>query len=105
MPDRLPDDLERLGDELAAAAGRTLSARRRRTEFWRRMATGGVVGALAFAVLTPAALDPALRDLETVAIASEPLACDQPRGTSFSMPACNARAKGAMVLHRPYAVQ
>jgi hypothetical protein len=56
-------------------------------------------------VLTPAALDPALRDLETVAIASEPLACDQPRGTSFSMPACNARAKGAMVLHRPYAVQ
>jgi hypothetical protein len=103
MPDRLPEDLERLGEQLTAAAGHTLSRRRRRADLRRRVTTSGVIGALAFAVLTPGALEPGLRDLGSLAVAAEPLACDQPRGARFSMPACNARATGAMVLHRPYA--
>ena len=95
----LPPELDRLGDRLVAAARRTSERRDRR----RRFAVAGVVGALAFAALTPASLDPAHRQLQT-ANASETYparGCDQARGARFTM----ARCKEAMVLHRPYAIQ
>jgi hypothetical protein len=96
----LPPDLARLGDHLVDAARRTTRARRARR---RRFALAVVTGALAFAALTPAALDPAHRE-STLVAAAENFArpgCDQPRGARFTMVAC----EGPMVLHRPYAIQ
>ena len=94
----LPPDLARLGDELARAARRTAARRERR----RRFAVAAVAGAAAFIALTPAALDPAQRPftIASAVRASEP-SCDHPRGTRFTMVAC----EGPMVLHRPYAIQ
>ena len=95
----LPPELDRLGDRLVAAARRTSARRERR----RRFAVAGVIGALAFAALTPASLDPAHRPFQTAAAAERfaPQGCDQPRGARFTMASC----EGAMVLHRPYAIQ
>lgn len=95
----LPPDLARLGDDLARAAGRTTARRERR----RRIAAAAAVGAAAFVALTPAALDPAQRQLtfaDAAARYAEP-GCDHPRGARFTMAAC----EGPMVLHRPYAIQ
>jgi hypothetical protein len=111
MGERLPDDLERLGNQLTTAAERKLSARRRRSELSWRLATTGVVGALAFAVLTPAALEPAQRGDDALEIAALPaadakdrMACDQPRGAQFGLPACTVATDGtARILHRTYA--
>jgi hypothetical protein len=94
----LPPDLARLGDDLVAAARRTNSARHARR---RRFAVAALSGALAFAALTPAALDPAQRDLaaassETVAT----LGCDHARGTRLALVGCPQ----PVVLHRPYAI-
>jgi hypothetical protein len=99
----LPPDLDRLGQQLARAAGSTLAARRRRTERRRRIALACLVGALAFAVLTPGPLGTGARDITGVGLAGEigPLACDTPRGASFFLAACDQR----MVLYRPYAVR
>jgi hypothetical protein len=100
----LPPDLERLGEQLAAAAGTRRDARRRRAERRRRVATAGVVGALAFAVLTPTPLNSGVRDLARTSLAdadSAPLGCDHPRGATFRLPAC----EGPMILYRPYAVR
>jgi hypothetical protein len=100
----LPPDLERLGQQLAGAAGNALAARRRRSERRRRVALAGVIGALAFAVLTPGPLGTGARDITDVGLAGAdfgPLGCDHPRGASFRLPACDAR----MVLYRPYAVR
>jgi hypothetical protein len=112
MGERLPDDLDRLGNELATAAGRKLAARRRRAELGRRLAIIGAFGALVFAVLTPAALDPAQRAAERLEIAALPaehsdrMACDQPRGARFSLPACTIVTDGtAMILRRAYAIR
>jgi hypothetical protein len=93
----LPPDLLRLGDELADAAARTTGARRARR---RRFAVAVLAGALAFAVLTPDALEPAHRQL-TVASTAGTYAiagCDHARGAPL------VGCEGPMVLHRPYAI-
>jgi hypothetical protein len=54
----LPPDLSRLGDELTAAAGRALDARRRRQRLLARTCASLLAGILAIAVLAPAALSP-----------------------------------------------
>jgi hypothetical protein len=92
----LPPDLARLGDELALATRRATARRERR----RRVAVAAVVGAAAFAAMTPAALGPAHR-LPTLAKASSslPVRCDQPRGARFTLVACSA----PMILNRPAA--
>lgn len=82
----LPPDLDRLGDDLVAAAHRTSSRRARR----RRLALAGMVGALAFGGLNPATLDPSQRDVFILHASAE----------QFVEP-----GDGAMVLYRPYAVQ
>lgn len=96
----LPPDLERLGAVLTGAARRKRAVRERR----RRIALAGVIGALAFAVLTPGPLGTGARDLAGISLAGAdlgPLGCDHPRGATFRLPACDAR----MVLYRPYAVR
>ena len=95
----LPPDLARLGDDLARATRHATARRERR----RRIAYAAAVGAAAFVALTPAALDPAQRELTFASAApnyAEP-GCDHPRGARFTMAAC----EGPMVLHRPYAIQ
>jgi hypothetical protein len=100
----MPPDLDRLGEQLASAAGRTLERRRRRSERRRRMATAGVVGAIAFTVLTPGQLGPAIRSLAGVPLAStfERPWCEHPRGATFTLDERCTPAKPA-VPHRPYA--
>jgi hypothetical protein len=113
MGERLPDDLERLGSQITTAAERRLAARRRRSDLSWRLATTSVVGALVFAVLTPAALEPAQRGMEGLEIAALPaaeamdrMACDQPRGAHFALPACTVATDGsARILRRTYANQ
>lgn len=91
MPEPLPPELSRLGDEIVAAAETRLRARRRRTELLTRLATAGVVGGLLFAVLTPGPLGPAdragLLRLAPAAPAAAPgqltAMCDQPRRATF----------------------
>jgi hypothetical protein len=82
----LPPDLARLGDDLVAAAQRSAARRERR----RRVALATAVGALAFVALTPAALDPAQREIEFASTTASfaPPGCDQPRGARFTMAAC-----------------
>jgi hypothetical protein len=82
----LPPELDRLGDDLVAAVRRKTIRRERR----RRLALAGVVGALAFAGLNPATLDPSQRDVFILQASAE----------QFVEP-----GDGAMVLYRPYAVQ
>ena len=96
----LPPDLAQLGDELFAAARRTSLARRAQR---RRFAAVTVLaGALAFAALTPASLDPAHPEFTIVAAAERlaPPTCDHTRGAGYTLVAC----EGPMVLHRPYAI-
>jgi hypothetical protein len=90
----LPPDLARLGDELTGAARRATARRERR----RRIAVAAAVGAAAFVAFTPAALEPAQREL-TFADRFAPMACDQPRGATFTLAACD----GPMILNRPAA--
>jgi hypothetical protein len=94
----LPPELSRLGDELSSAAERTRDRRRHRAERRRRVAATVLAGALIFAALTPAALEPAHRDVVQVASVR---GCDPPRSDKFPHTGCGA----PMVLHRPYAVQ
>jgi hypothetical protein len=97
----MPPDLDRLGEQLASAAGRTMDRRRRR-EQRRRLTVAGLVGAIAFAALTPAQLGPAIRDLtRTPLAAAEPPGCDHSRGSGFMLPRCYTAT--AAVPHRPYA--
>lgn len=91
----LPPDLARLGDHLVDAARRTSRARRAQR---RRFALAAISGAIAFAALTPTALEPAHVDLTIAAV------------DGFARPGCGARSTpsacaGPMVLHRPYAIQ
>jgi hypothetical protein len=87
----LPPDLSRIGDELTAAAARSLRARRRRTLAARWAATA-VAGALAFAALTPARLGTAVGvgapGSTVLASTSAPAGCDQLRGAQQTLPAC-----------------
>jgi hypothetical protein len=98
----LPPDLDRLGQQLAGAAGSTLAARRRRAERRRRVAGAAVVGALAFAALTPGPLGTGVHDLDRanlVGAGVEPIGCEDAHGRSFRLPTC----EGPMILRRPYA--
>jgi hypothetical protein len=100
----LPEDLDRLGQQLAGAAGTTLAARRRRAERRRRVALAAVAGVLALAVLTPAPLGTGVRDgahANLVGAGVEPIGCEDSAGRSFILPPC----EGPMVLYRPYAVR
>jgi hypothetical protein len=94
----LPPDLARLGDQLVDAARRTTRARRARR---RRFALATVTGAIAFAALTPGALEPAHREFAIVAAERIAPGCEHPRGARFTMAAC----EGPAVLHRPYAIR
>jgi hypothetical protein len=55
---KLPPDLSKIGDEIHAAAQRSLRRRRARRELLTRAATVGGIGALVFAALTPGRLGP-----------------------------------------------
>jgi hypothetical protein len=91
----LPPDLSRIGDELTAAATRSLAARRRRALAARWAATA-VAGALAFAALTPARLGTAQGGLPGTTVLASTAAlhagCDQLRGAQQTPPACIAAA-------------
>jgi hypothetical protein len=98
----LPPDLDRLGQQLAGAAGSTLAARRRRAERRRRLTLAAVAGVLTLAALTPSPLGSGVRDLghqNLVGTGVERIGCEDARGRSFILPTCD----GPMVLHRPYA--
>jgi hypothetical protein len=99
----LPPDLDRLGDQLARAAGDTLAARRLRIERRARVALAAAIGALTFGALTPANLGHAVRNLTGVPLVSAtiPRGCDHARGPGFRLPRCAAAR--AAVSHRPYA--
>jgi hypothetical protein len=102
----MPPDLDRLGEQLASAAGKTLARRQRRSEQRRRMTIAGIVGAIAFATMTPASLGPAVRQLAgsplaTAAVSYVPPGCDHPRGSGFMLPRCEPADPA--VPHRPYA--
>jgi hypothetical protein len=98
----LPPDLDRLGQQLAGAAGTTLAARRRRAERRRRVTLAALAAVLVFAVLAPGSLDSGVRDLghpNLVGAGVEQIGCEASLGRSFILPTCD----GPMVLHRPYA--
>jgi hypothetical protein len=98
----LPPDLDRLGDRLATAAATTRDKRRRRAELRQRLAVAGVLGAIAFAVLTPATLAPATRPFALADAVVAPPGCDTPRGPDgFMLKRCEP-AQAAQP-HRPYA--
>jgi hypothetical protein len=98
MAARLPPDLERVGDDLVAAAAHALAARRRRHRLLARIASTGVAALIAVAALAPTALDPVARSTSELLLARAPTftppglpaACDQPRGGRLSLPACAA---------------
>jgi hypothetical protein len=93
--ERLSPDLERVGDQLVAAAERAVAGRRRR---WTRLARAGAAGLGALVVaaaLLPSALGPAERSGADIAFVRAttvalPVACDQPRGGRATLPACAA---------------
>ena len=98
----LPPDLDRLGQQLAGAAGSTLAARRRRAERRRRITLAALAAMFVFAVLTPSPLDTGVRDLghaNIVGAGVEQIGCADARGRSFILPDC----AGPMILNRPYA--
>jgi hypothetical protein len=99
----LPPDLDRLGDQLARAAGDTLAARRLRREQRLRVALAAVIGALAFAAFTPADLGQAVRELGGAQLVSAtlPVGCEHAHGPGYMLPRCAAAQ--AAVPHRPYA--
>jgi hypothetical protein len=98
----LPPDLDRLGQQLAGAAGSTLAARRRRAERRRRIALAAVAGVLTLVVLTPGRLGTGVHELghaNLVGAGVEQIGCEDSHGRSFILPTCD----GPMVLRRPYA--
>jgi hypothetical protein len=98
MAPPLPPDLERVGDDLVAAAARALAARGRRRRLLARTASTAIVAVIAAAALVPARLGPAAHNGSDVLLARAasiqppglPAACDQPRGGRLSLPACAA---------------
>ena len=87
MEDRLPSDLDRLGDALARATARDARERARRGERRRRVAAGCVMAVLALTALAPAGLTPSDRSglalLASSRVVYQPVACDRPRGGTF----------------------
>jgi len=112
MTEQLPPDLSDLGDQLARATARRVSARRRRAELITRLAATGVAAALAFGVLLPGALGDAERTAGALQLASTrtvyvPTACDQPRGATFAAarPCASPGVTDVAALDRRYARQ
>jgi hypothetical protein len=100
----LPPDLSRLGDQLTAAAARSLAARRHRRRLVARGVATAVAGVLAIAVLSPAALGPAQLGPQPLGPTSAAptfisdavtSSCDQGRGSHFGLPACGHTASPA----------
>jgi hypothetical protein len=100
----LPPDLARVGDELAAAAARSLRDRRRRAVVaarWGLTAAGALLVAAVLAAsalapgrhAAPAATLPAFAALDSAGLHVN---CDQPRGANAGLPAC-VRAAPHMV--------
>jgi hypothetical protein len=98
MPKRLPPDLERVGDDLVAAAARSLAARRTRRRRVARTASTCVAATVALTAFAPAALGPAVPSPTDVLLARAsvieptrlPVACDQPGGRRVLLPICAA---------------
>jgi hypothetical protein len=96
MAPRLPPDLVRVGDDLVAAAERTLQARRARRRMLARTAATSLAALAALTALVPAALGPATRGANAGLVVVQleppglPAACDQPRGGRLLLPACAA---------------
>lgn len=95
----LPPDLSRLGDELTAAAARSIATRRHRRSVLGRGVATAIAAVLTVAVLSPAGLGPAQRmplavfgDHDTFASLTVDRGCDQPRGSRFGLPACGHTA-------------
>jgi peptidoglycan/LPS O-acetylase OafA/YrhL len=86
----LPPDLDRLGDQLAAAAERELAARRRRRQLPARLAAIAVAAVIAPAALAPGGLSSAdgTPAAHPMLLAATPVWCDPPRGGQFAIPAC-----------------
>ena len=88
MHEPLPPDLDRLGDQIAAATARARARVHRRKVLLARLAATGAAAALALGVFAPGALHPS-DSARTLAIAAasasfKPTACDQPRGATFA---------------------
>lgn len=96
MAPRLPPDLERVGDDLVAAAERALARRHARRRLLARIAATSVAAVAALSALVPAALGPAIRGGASASLLVQveppglPVACDLPRGGRLSLPACAA---------------
>jgi hypothetical protein len=93
--ERLPSDLDRVGDDLVAAAERAIVARRRRAGLAARTAATGVAALIAAAALLPGALGPGTRAPSDLALVrapavAVPVGCDQPRSRRVVLPACAA---------------
>ena len=105
MSSPLPPDLDRLGEQLARAAGTTIAVRRARRERRARIAIAAVIGALAFATLMPGPLSPGMRGLDSAtrlaSVTGPPPGCEHMHGEGFLLPRCDAAE--AAVSHRPYA--
>jgi hypothetical protein len=97
MGHRLPPDLDRLGDQLAAAAARAHAGRRRRMALAARLAATAAAAVVALTAFAPARLGPAadpsgVRALLATAVVPDPpsirIACDQPRGGRLVIADC-----------------
>ncbi len=88
MPEPLPPDLSRLGDQLARATTVNARVQARRATVRRRLAVTVAATLMAFVALAPQTLQP--RDgsgpvqLAVAAIGYTPTACDRPRGATFA---------------------
>ena len=113
MPEPLPPDLSRLGDELMRATERRARALRRRAKLRGRVVATGVAAVLAVAFLAPLQLHGGARPAEPGQLASatlyRPVACDQPRGATFAAvrPCASPGSTDVqpVLLARRYAVQ
>lgn len=88
MDQRLPPDLDRLGEALTHATARAVERRRLRGERRRRLGGCLLAGLLVFAAMTPSHLGRAdQRQFLPLAIAPAEarVTCDQPRGQRFHL--------------------
>jgi DMSO/TMAO reductase YedYZ molybdopterin-dependent catalytic subunit len=97
----LPEDLSRLGDELTAAAGRTLDERRRRRRLLARGGASALAGVLAIAVLAPAALSPGLESAPPLASEAMRAVLVRPPDRRPVLVAREVPASDGVVLVRP----
>ena len=113
MPEQLPPDLSRLGDELVRATGRRTLALRRRAERLRRALATGMAAVLALAVVASVQLQGQQAPAPPAGFAASetyrPVACDQPRGATFAAarPCASPGSTDVepVVMARRYAVQ